>query len=90
MKAGEILRNMLGRKPDLDEKSVHDRILDLESRSLWIDLELGSKENQSLETCAYSKDMLESLEDERNLLLLLANVMYRREKLLKERKTLLV
>lgn len=86
MKAGEILRNMMGRKPDLDEKSVHDRILDLESRSLWIDLELGSKENQSLETCAYSKDMLESLEDERNLLLLLANVMYRREKLLKERK----
>lgn len=86
MKAGEILNNMLGRKPDLDEKSVHDRILDLESRSLWIDLELGSKENQSLETCAYSKDMLESLEDERNLLLLLANVMYRREKLLKERK----
>ena len=86
MKAGEILNKMLGRKPDLDEKSVHDRILDLESRSLWIDLELGSKENQSLETCAYSKDMLESLEDERNLLLLLANVMYRREKLLKERK----
>lgn len=86
MKAGEILIKMLGRKPDLDEKSVHDRILDLESRSLWIDLELGSKENQSLETCAYSKDMLESLEDERNLLLLLANVMYRREKLLKERK----
>ena len=86
MKAGEILRNMMGRKPDLDEKSVHDRILDLESRSLWIDLELGSKENQSLETCAYSKDMLESLEDERNLLLLLANVMYRREKLLKECK----
>ena len=86
MKAGEILRNMLGKKPDLDEKSVHDRILDLENRSLWIDLELGSKENQSLETCAYSKDMLESLEDERNLLLLLANVMYRREKLLKERK----
>ena len=86
MKAGEILRNMLGKKPDLDEKSVHDRILDLENRSLWIDLELGSKENQSLETCAYSKDMLESLEDERNLLLLLANVMYRREKLLRERK----
>lgn len=86
MNAGQILRNMLGKKPDLDEKSVHDRILDLESRSLWIDLELGSKENQSLETCAYSKDMLESLEDERNLLLLLANVMYRREKLLKERK----
>ena len=86
MNAGQILRNMMGRKPDLDEKSVHDRILDLESRSLWIDLELGSKENQSLETCAYSKDMLESLEDERNLLLLLANVMYRREKLLKERK----
>ena len=86
IKAGEILMKMLGRKPDLDEKSVHDRILDLESRSLWIDLELGSKENQSLETCAYSKDMLESLEDERNLLLLLANVMYRREKLLKERK----
>ena len=86
MKAGEILMKMLGRKPDLDEKSVHDRILDLESRSLWIDLELGSKENQYLETCAYSKDMLESLEDERNLLLLLANVMYRREKLLKERK----
>lgn len=86
MKAGEILMKMMGRKPDLDEKSVHDRILDLESRSLWIDLELGSKENQSLETCAYSKDMLESLEDERNLLLLLANVMYRREKLLKERK----
>ena len=86
MKAGEILMKMLGRKPDLDEKSVHDRILDLESRSLWIDLELGSKENQSLETCAYSKDMLESLEDERNLLALLANVMYRREKLLKERK----
>ena len=86
MKAGEILIKMMGRKPDLDEKSVHDRILDLESRSLWIDLELGSKENQSLETCAYSKDMLESLEDERNLLLLLANVMYRREKLLRERK----
>ena len=86
MKAGEILRNMMGRKPDLDEKSVHDRILDLESRSLWIDLELGSKENQSLETCAYSKDMLESLEDERNLLALLANVMYRREKLLKKCK----
>ena len=86
MKAGEILNNMLGRKPDLDEKSVHDRILDLESRSLWIDLELGSKENQSLETCAYSKDMLESLEDERNLLLLLANVMYRREKLLRKCK----
>ena len=86
MKAGEILRNMMGRKPDLDEKSVHDRILDLESRSLWIDLELGSKENQSLETCAYSKDMLESLEDERNLLLLLANVMYRREKLLRKCK----
>lgn len=86
MKAGEILMKMMGRKPDLDEKSVHDRILDLESRSLWIDLELGSKENQSLETCAYSKGMLESLEDERNLLLLLANVMYRREKLLKERK----
>ena len=86
MKAGESLIKMMGRKPDLDEKSVHDRILDLESRSLWIDLELGSKENQSLETCAYSKDMLESLEDERNLLLLLANVMYRREKLLKERK----
>ena len=86
MKAGEILIKMMGRKPDLDEKSVHDRILDLESRSLWIDLELGSKENQSLETCAYSKDMLESLEDERNLLLLLANVMYRREKLLKKCK----
>ena len=86
MNAGQILRNMLGKKPDLDEKSVHDRILDLENRSLWIDLELGSKENQSLETCAYSKDMLESLEDERNLLLLLANVMYRREKLLRERK----
>ena len=86
MNAGQILRNMLGKKPDLDEKSVHDRILDLENRSLWIDLELGSKENQSLETCAYSKDMLESLEDERNLLALLANVMYRREKLLKERK----
>ena len=77
---------MLGKKPDLDEKSVHDRILDLESRSLWIDLELGSKENQSFETCAYSKDMLESLEDERNLLALLANVMYRREKLLKKCK----
>lgn len=77
---------MLGKKPDLDEKSVHDRILDLENRSLWIDLELGSKENQSLETCTYSKDMLESLEDERNLLALLANVMYRREKLLRERK----
>ena len=86
MNTGQILRNMLGKKPDLDEKSVHDRILDLESRSLWIDSELGLKENQSLETCAYSKDMLESLEDERNLLLLLANVMYRREKLLKERK----
>ena len=86
MKAGEILIKMMGRKPDLDEKSVHDRILDLESRSLWIDLELGSKENQSLETCAYSKDMLESLEDERNLLALLANVMYRREKLLKKCK----
>lgn len=86
MKAGEILIKMMGRKPDLDEKSVHDRILDLESRSLWIDLELGSKENQSLETCAYSKDMLESLEDERNLLLLLANVMYRREKLLRKCK----
>ena len=86
MNAGEILIKMMGRKPDLDEKSVHDRILDLESRSLWIDLELGSKENQSLETCAYSKDMLESLEDERNLLLLLANVMYRREKLLKKCK----
>ena len=86
MKAGEILMKRMGSKPDLDEKSVHDRILDLESRSLWIDLELGSKENQSLETCAYSKDMLESREDERNLLVLLANVMYRREKLLKERK----
>ena len=86
MNAGQILRNMLGKKPDLDEKSVHDRILDLENRSLWIDLELGSKENQSLETCAYSKDMLESLEDERNLLALLANVMYRREKLLKKCK----
>lgn len=86
MKAGKILINMLGKKPDLNEKSVHDRIIDLESRSLWIDSELGLKENQSLETCAYSKDMLESLEDERNLLLLLANVMYRREKLLRERK----
>lgn len=86
MNAGQILRNMLGKKPDLDEKSVHDRILDLENRSLWIDLELGSKENQSLETCTYSKDMLESLEDERNLLALLANVMYRREKLLKKCK----
>ena len=86
MNAGQILRNMMGKKPDLDEKSVHDRILDLENRSLWIDLELESKENQSLETCTYSKDMLESLEDERNLLLLLANVMYRREKLLRERK----
>lgn len=86
MKSGKILINMLGKKPDLNEKSVHDRIIDLESRSLWIDSELGLKENQSLETCAYSKDMLESLEDERNLLLLLANVMYRREKLLRERK----
>ena len=86
MNAGQILIKMMGRKPDLDEKSVHDRILDLENRSLWIDLELGSKENQSLETCAYSKDMLESLEDERNLLALLANVMYRREKLLKKCK----
>lgn len=86
MNAGQILNNMLGKKPDLDEKAVHARILDLESRSLWIDSELGSKENQSLETCTYSKDMLESLEDERNLLVLLANVMYRREKLLRECK----
>ena len=86
MKAGKILINMLGKKPDLDEKSVHDRIIDLESRSLWIDSELGLKENQSLESGAYSKDMLDSLEDARNLLLLLANVMYRREKLLRERK----
>ena len=86
MNAGQILNNMLGKKPDLDEKSVHDRILDLESRSLWIDSELESKENQSLETCTYSKDMLESLEDERNLLTLLTNVMYRREKMLRECK----
>ena len=86
MNISKILDSMLGRKPDLDEKAVHDRILELESRSLWIDFELSSKENQSLETCAYSKDMLESLEDERNLLLLLANVMYRREKLLRKCK----
>ena len=84
MNISKILDSMLGRKPDLDEKAVHDRILELESRSLWIDFELASKENQSFETCAYSKDMLESLEDERNLLLLLANVMYRREKLLRK------
>ena len=86
MNISKILDSMLGRKPDLDEKAVHDRILELESRSLWIDFELSSKEHQSLETCAYSKDMLESLEDERNLLLLLANVMYRREKLLRKCK----
>lgn len=86
MNISKILNSMLGRKPDLDEKAVHDRILELESRSLWIDSELALKENQSLETCAYSKDMLESLEDERNLLLLLANVMYRREKLLRKCK----
>lgn len=86
MNISKILDSMLGRKPDLDEKAVHDRILELESRSLWIDSELASKENQSLETCVYSKDMLESLEDERNLLLLLANVMYRREKLLRKCK----
>lgn len=86
MNISKILNSMLGRKPDLDEKAVHDRILELESRSLWIDSELASKENQSFETCAYSKDMLESLEDERNLLLLLANVMYRREKLLRKCK----
>ena len=86
MNISKILDSMLGRKPDLDEKAVHDRILELESRSLWIDFELASKENQSFETCAYSKDMLESLEDERNLLLLLANVMYRREKLLRKCK----
>ena len=73
MNISKILDSMLGRKPDLDEKAVHDRILELESRSLWIDFELASKENQSLE-------------DERNLLLLLANVMYRREKLLRKCK----
>ena len=73
MNISKILNSMLGRKPDLDEKAVHDRILELESRSLWIDFELASKENQSLE-------------DERNLLLLLANVMYRREKLLRKCK----
>ena len=41
MNISKILDSMLGRKPDLVEKAVHDRILELESSSLWIDFELA-------------------------------------------------
>jgi len=75
---------MFGVKPDMDETSIHDRILELEARSLWIAGEMGRKENQSLDTCRHSKEMMESLEDEMHLLDLLSNVMYIRERIVKE------
>ncbi len=86
MNAGQILNSILGTKPDLDEDAIHGRIVDIEKRILWIDSELNSKENESLDTCRYSKEMLESLDDERHILSLLANVMYRRGKILDDCK----
>ena len=83
---GQFLNSVLGTQADLDDDAVHARILDFEKRSLWIEAELNDKENQSLETCRHSAEMLESLQDEKNLLELLTNVMYRREKLLKQCK----
>lgn len=83
---GNILKGLLtsiaGIHADLSSSAVHDRIIELESRQLWIDGELSRKENQSFDTCLHSTEMLESLEDERNLIALLTNVMYRREKIL--------
>ena len=83
---GTMISDMFGTRPDLDSKSVHDRIVELERRALWISSELGDAANYSTETSKYSSRMLESLEDEKNLLELLANVMYRREKILEECK----
>lgn len=79
MKMSKI-NDLLFQRPDFDQEEIRKRILEFESRSLWISSELNDPENQILDTCKYSSDMLQSLEDEMNLLNLLANVMYRRMK----------
>lgn len=76
--------DLLGTRPDLDVGAVHERILEIESRVAWIECEMSDPANHKPETSSYSREMLESLDDERNLLNLLANAMYRRERMLKE------
>lgn len=82
MKLSKI-NDIFCKRPDFDQEEIRNRILEFESRSLWISSELNDPENQVLDTCKYSNEMLQSLEDEMNLLNLLANVMYRRMKLKK-------
>lgn len=82
MKQSKI-NDILCKRPDFDKDEIRKRILEFENRSLWISSELNDPENQSLDTCKYSSEMLQSLEDEMSLLNLFTNVMYRRMKLKK-------
>ena len=81
---GSEVSDLFGRRAELDENSIRDSIIELESRITWITSELDDPKNQSSETCRYSKDMLESLQDERSLMTLLTNVLYRRAKMIEK------
>jgi hypothetical protein len=81
---GSAVSDLFGKRAELDEQSIHDRIVELESRITWISSELGDPKNQSPTTCRYSKETLESFEEEKNILELYANVLYRRGRIIEK------
>lgn len=84
MNLGSAVSDLFGKRAELDEQSIHDRIVEIESRVTWISSELNDPQNQSVKTCRYSQETLETLREEKNLLELMANVLYRREKIIEK------
>ena len=81
---GSAVSDLFGTRTELDEKSIHDRIVSIEKRTTWIESELNDPKNQSTDTCRYSKSMLESLEEELKLLQLTAAMLYRRSNIIEK------
>ncbi len=83
---GSEISDLFGKRTELDEQSIRDRILEIESRVTWLSSELRDPANGSYETCRYSKEILESFEDEKNLLNLTINMLYRRKEAIEKEK----
>lgn len=83
MKKSDI-SDLFGIKPEMDKKSIHDKIVELEHRWTWISVEMRAIENELVDENKYSSEMIESLEEEMNLLNLLTNVLYRRDKIVEK------
>lgn len=78
---GNIVSEVFGIRPDFEKSQIRDRVLELERRVAWLASELLDDGNGFPKSGRYSKEMLDSLDDEMHVLELLANVMRRRQKI---------